>query len=67
MSSMQVFEANRGTRHEVESAELVLRRAAYHLCECNDMVAADLIDVFADVLLEDDFQSRKPNIRRGGL
>ena len=53
MSSIQVYEANRGTRNEAETGALILEHARAHLFDGLDagMGNVDLADIQAGIVL----------------
>lgn len=69
MTSMQMFEANLGTRNEAEAAALVLEAAKNHLLDTP--MLPEPADLVASVILMNlsllTFPEQEPKMRRGGL
>jgi len=68
MSSMHMFEANLGTRNEVEAAAMVLDHARNHISSSPDATAGEIC---ASIVLGNlsllVFPEQETKVRRGGL
>jgi CRISPR/Cas system-associated endonuclease Cas3-HD len=74
MTSMQIYEANRGSRHKAEVASLVLNHARAHLLEhinSVDINRVEIADVQAGMILRnlslDVFLEQEPKIKETAL
>ena len=72
MRTMQIFEANRGSRNQAEAAALLLDAARAHLAGGRTETIVDAVgDAAACILLANlslmAFPGQEPKVRRGGL